>query len=82
MIQVIMLFWPQHSCNNNNNFPTSSRSLEAVEQVDPLNVVGESGVGHQGLVAVYVIDSELERQLIHAHQLALPGLENTTWMEQ
>lgn len=68
-MQVIMLFWPQHSYNNNNNnnFPTSSRSFEAIEQVDPLNVVGESGVGHQGLVAVYVIDSELERQLVHAH---------------
>lgn len=57
--------------------PTSSGGLKAVEQVDPLDVVGERGVGHQGLVAVDVVDCEFERQLVHAHQLTLAGLENT-----
>lgn len=56
--------------------PTSSGGLEAVEQVDPLDVVGECGVGHQGLVAVDVVDRKLERQLVHADQLTLAGLEN------
>lgn len=47
--------------------PTSPRGLEAIKQVDPLDIVGESGVGDQGLVAVYVVYSKLEGQLIHAH---------------
>lgn len=59
------------------SLPTSSGGLEAVEQVDPLDVVGERGVGHQGLVAVDVVDCKFERQLVHTHQLTLAGLENT-----
>lgn len=47
--------------------PTSSGGLEAIKQVDPLYIVGEGGVGDQGLVAVYVVYSKLEGQLIHAH---------------
>lgn len=47
--------------------PTSSGGLEAIEQVNPLNVVGEGRVGDQGLVAVDVVDSKLEGQLVHAH---------------
>lgn len=58
------------------SLPTSPGGLEAVEQVDPLDVVGERRVGHQGLVAVDVVDCKLERQLVHAHQLTLAGLEN------
>lgn len=58
--------------------PTSPRSLEPIEQVDPLDVVGEGGVGHQGLVAVDVIHRKLERQLVHTHQLTFTGLEYTT----
>lgn len=61
-----------------DHFPTSPRSLKPVEQVDPLDVVGEGGVGHQGLVAVDVIHRKLERQLVHTHQLTFAGLENTT----
>lgn len=47
--------------------PTSPGSLKAIKEVDPLNVVGESGVGHQGLVAVYVVNSKLEGQLVRTH---------------
>lgn len=48
-------------------FLTSSGGLKAIEQVDPLNIVGESRVGHQGLIAVYIIYSKLEGQFVHAH---------------
>lgn len=58
--------------------PTSPGGLESVKQVDPLDVVGERGVGHQGLVAVDVVHCKFERQLVHAHQLTLAGLKNTT----
>lgn len=47
--------------------PTSSGGLKAVEHVDPLDVVGERGVGHQGLVAVDVVDCKFKRQLVHTH---------------
>lgn len=47
--------------------PTSSRRLKAIKDVDPLDVVGQSRVGHQGFVPIYVIYGKLERQLIHAH---------------
>lgn len=57
--------------------PTSSGGLETVKQVDPLDVVGERGVGHQGLVAVDVVDCKFKCQLVHTHQLTLAGLENT-----
>lgn len=49
------------------SFLTSSRSLKAIKQVDPLDVVGESGVGHQGLVAVDVVYGKLKGQFVHAH---------------
>lgn len=48
-------------------FLTSSGGLKAIEQVDPLNIVGESCVGHQGLITVYIIYSKLEGQFVHAH---------------
>lgn len=57
-------------------FLTPPGSLEAVEEVNPLDVVRERGVRHQGPVAVDVGHGELEGQLVHAHQLALPRLED------
>lgn len=48
-------------------FPTSPGSLKAIKEVDPLNIICECRVWHQGFVAVYVIYSKLESQLVHAH---------------
>lgn len=50
--------------------------------IDPLDVVSERGVGHQRLVAVYVVHSKLEGQLIHTHQLTLSGLKYSTYRDQ
>lgn len=62
----VLLNRPRRACAR-RVCPTSSRGLEAIEQVNPLNIVGEGRVGDQGLVAVYVVDSKLEGQLVHAH---------------
>ena len=55
---------------------TSPRGLETVEQVDPLDVVGQRGIGHQGAVPVNAGDCELERQLFHVHGLVFHSFKN------
>lgn len=58
--------------------------LEAVVDVNPLNVVGQRGVGQQGPVSVDVVDGEFEGQLLGADQGdgAVGLLENAAWTKK
>lgn len=58
-------------------FLTPPGGLEAVEDVDSLDVVGERGVGEKRSVSVDGVQSEFKGQFLRSGRAALYRLKNT-----
>ena len=57
---------------------TFARGLEAVEDVDPLDVVGEGGVGQQRAVPVDGVQGKLKGEFLGSRGATLDGLKYST----